>query len=102
MHVPTEILDEKKIRLKGLSCATCAAEIERAKSGYTSASVNFSTGVVLLRGDAEQAKRVIKQVEPEVEFISTSEKEEEDPRRPLYYIVPAIMLFIVGLIFRYW
>jgi len=104
MHVPTEILDEKKIRLKGLSCATCAAEIERAlrKSGYTSASVNFSTGIVLLRGDAEQAKRVIKQVEPAVKFIFTSEKEEEDPRRPLYYIVPAIMLFIVGLIFRYW
>ena len=102
--MPIQTVEEKKIRLKGLSCATCATNIERAlrKSGYDSASVNFSTGIVLLRGDAERAKHVIKQVEPEVEFISASEKEEEDLRHPLYYIVPALVLFIAGLIFRYW
>lgn len=104
LDVPIQTVDEKKIRLKGLSCATCATKIERAlrKSGYDSASVNFSTGIVLLRGDVEQAKHVIKQVEPEVEFISANEKEEEDHRRPLYYIVPALVLFIAGLVFRYW
>jgi len=106
VDVSIQTVDEKKIRLNGLSCATCAVEMERAlrKSGYTSASVNFSTGVVIVRGDPERAKRIIRQVEPKVEFVPTGEtgQESEDHLRLLYYIVPAIMFFIAGLIFRYW
>ena len=101
-----QTLNEKKIKLKRLSCATCAVDMEQAlrKNGYDSASVNFSTGEVILRGDPERAKRLIKQVEPKVEFVPIGETEEEseDHRRPLYYIIPAIVLFLTGLIFRYW
>ena len=71
--------EQHLLHLKGLSCATCAVDIEQAlhKSGYDSASVNFSTGQVILHGDLERAKQVIKRVEPEVGFIAAGEEEEE-------------------------
>jgi len=106
INVTEQTLSEKKIRLKGLSCATCALKMENAlrKSGYDSASVNFSTSEVILHGDPEQAKRILKQIEPGVEFVPIGEtgNEGENHLRPLYYIVPAIVLFFAGLIFRYW
>ncbi|HDL84860.1 MAG TPA: cadmium-translocating P-type ATPase [Candidatus Acetothermia bacterium] len=96
--------EQHLLHLKGLSCATCAVDIEQAlhKSGYDSASVNFSTGQVILHGDLERAKQVIKRVEPEVGFIAAGEEEEEGDRQPLRYILPALVLFLAGLVFRYW
>jgi len=82
-------------------------DIERSlrKEGFHAASVNFATGEVILRGDLDRAKRVIKRVEPEVEFVSPQTPAEDahaDHRRALYFIVPALGLFFVGLVFRYW
>lgn len=101
------ITKERKLKLKGMSCATCAVDIERAlrKEGFQAASVNFATGEVILRGDLERAKQVIKRVEPEVKFVSPKAPVEEthaDHRRALYFIVPALGLFFAGLVFRYW
>ncbi len=98
---------EQKIKLRGLSCATCAVDIERAlrKEGFHAASVNFASGEVILRGDLERAKRVIKRVEPGVEFVAPKAPpggEHAERRRALYFIVPALALFFAGLVFRYW
>ena len=102
-----EKIDRTRLKLKGLHCATCALDIERAlrNEGFPAATVNFARGEVLLRGDPERAKRVIKRVEPSVEFASPQDQAEEshaDSRRELYFIVPAIALFFAGIVLRYW
>jgi len=93
--------EERRIKLKGVTCASCALALEAAlhREGYESASISLATGELSLRGDLERAKRVIKRLEPEVEFIAPGEVKGR--RRPLYYIVPAILLFLAGIVLRY-
>ncbi|RLE35542.1 hypothetical protein DRJ24_02365, partial [Candidatus Acetothermia bacterium] len=56
--------EERRIKLKGVTCASCALDLEAAlhREGYESASISFATGELVLRGDLKRAKQVIKRV----------------------------------------
>ena len=100
----------KKYRLKDLDCPNCAAEIEknlRKLGGVHAAELNFATSVLALDTDnpIEAIRRVIKQVEPDVEITehSDAESDEEtdfDIKRELVLVSIAVVLFFVGLIFK--
>ncbi len=99
----------KKLKLEGLDCASCAYEIEEAlkKEGFEFALVNFATKEAVIEGDVEKAKEVIKRVEPDVKVVEKDEHEHdhdhsEEPRKALYFIIPSLMLFAVGIVLRYY
>ncbi len=103
----------KKLKLEGLDCASCAYEIEEAlkKEGFEFALVNFATKEAVIEGDIEKAKRIIKKVEPDVKVIDAEEHEhghehhhdeDEDPKKALYFITPSLMLFVIGIVLRYY
>ena len=99
----------KKLKLEGLDCASCAYEIEEAlkKEGFEFALVNFATKEAVIEGDVEKAKEVIKRVEPDVKVVEKDEHEydhdhSEEPRKALYFIIPSLMLFAVGIVLRYY
>ncbi|NJE76146.1 heavy metal translocating P-type ATPase [Thermococcus sp. ES12] len=105
----------KKLVLKGLDCASCAYEIEEAlkKEGFEFALVNFATKEAVIEGDVEKAKEIIKKVEPDVEVIEADEHGhshhghhhehgEEDPKKALYFMIPSLMLFGIGVVLRYY
>jgi len=100
----------KKYRLKGLDCPNCAGEIEknlRKLGGVHAAKLNFATSVLALDTDnpIEAIRRVIKQVEPDVEIAEQSDAESDeetdfDIKRELVLVSIAVVLFFVGLIFK--
>lgn len=100
----------KKLKLKGLDCANCAYKIENAlkKEGFESASVNFATGELTIEGDIEKAKNIVKKVDSGVEVIEKEEHHHdchdhgEDPKKMLYFIVPSLILFVIGVLLRYY
>ncbi|WP_456452086.1 heavy metal translocating P-type ATPase [Thermococcus sp.] len=102
----------KKLKLEGLDCASCAYEIEEAlkKEGFEFALVNFATKEAVIEGDVEKAKEIIERVEPGVKVIEKEEHDhdhghehgEGDPRRALYFIIPSLMLFGIGVVLRYY
>ncbi|NJE61175.1 heavy metal translocating P-type ATPase [Thermococcus sp. 21S7] len=104
----------KKLKLEGLDCASCAYEIEEAlkKEGFEFALVNFATKEAVIEGDVEKAKEIIKRVEPDVEVTEADEHDhghghhhehgEEDPKKALYFIIPSLMLFGIGVVLRYY
>ena len=66
---------KNKFKIKGLDCANCAAELERAIQkieGVQSASISFMTEKLEIEYDAEKeeiikkVKKVIKKEEPDV------------------------------------
>ena len=72
-----EYIMKKTYLLDGLCCANCAAKIERgiaAIDGVTNASVSFLTTKLVIEGHddkmdeiIEQAMKVVKKIEPDVE-----------------------------------
>jgi len=99
----------KKLKIKGLDCVSCAYEIEEAlrKEGFKTAQVNFATSELLVEGDVEKAKNIVKRVKPDVEIVDREEKhdhdhEHDDPKRTLYLIIPSLVLFVVGVLMRYY
>jgi Cd2+/Zn2+-exporting ATPase len=101
----------KKLKLEGLDCASCAYEIEEAlkKEGFEFAMVNFATKEAVIEGDIEKAKEIIKRVEPGVKVIEKDEHEHDhhhhdhdDPRKMLHFIIPSLLLFIIGIVLRYY
>ncbi len=102
----------KKLKLEGLDCASCAYEIEEAlkKEGFEFALVNFATKEAVIEGDVEKAKEIIERVEPGVKVIEKGEHDhdhghehgEGGPRRALYFIIPSLMLFGIGVVLRYY
>lgn len=98
----------KKFKLEGLDCASCAYEIEEAlkKEGFEFAMVNFATKEAVIEGDIEKAKEIIKRVEPGVKVIEKDEHEHDhdhdDPKKMLYFIIPSLLLFIIGIVLRYY
>ncbi|AFL96047.1 cadmium-translocating P-type ATPase [Thermococcus cleftensis] len=105
----------KKLKLEGLDCASCAYEIEEAlkKEGFEFALVNFATKEAVIEGNVEKAKEIIRKVEPDVEVIEEDEHGhshhghhhehgEEDPKKALYFIIPSLMLFGIGVVLRYY
>ncbi|MCD6188910.1 MAG: cadmium-translocating P-type ATPase, partial [Thermococcus sp.] len=104
----------KKLKLEGLDCASCAYEIEEAlkKEGFEFALVNFTTSELVIEGDIEKAKEIIKRVEPEVKVIEKDEHghghdhghhhDHDDPKKRLYFIIPSLVLFTAGMLLRYY
>ena len=98
----------KKLKLEGLDCASCAYEIEEAlkKEGFEFALVNFPTKEVVIEGDIEKAKEIIKRVEPGVKIIEKDEHDRnhdhDDLKKMLYFIIPSLLLFIIGILLRYY
>jgi len=98
----------KKLKLEGLDCASCAYEIEEAlkKEGFEFALVNFPTKGAVIEGDIEKAKEIIKRVEPGVKIIEKDEHDRDhdhdDPEKMLYFIIPSLLLFIIGIVLRYY
>ncbi|NJE26504.1 cadmium-translocating P-type ATPase [Thermococcus sp. MV5] len=100
----------KKLKLEGLDCASCAYEIEEAlkKEGFEFALVNFATKEAVIEGDIEKAKEIIKRVEPGVEVIEKDEHEHahhhdhDDPKEMLHFIIPSLLLFIIGIVLMYY
>ena len=106
----------RRLRLEGLDCPKCALRVEEAlrKAGFREAVVNFATKEVLVEGDVERAIEVIKGVEPGIRVVELREPQregegrkhdhgrEEDPLRRLYFIAPALTLFALGIILKYY
>lgn len=98
----------KKLKLEGLDCASCAYEIEEAlkKEGFEFALVNFPTKEAVIEGDIEKAKEIIKRVEPGVKIIEKDEHDRDhdhdDLKKMLYFIIPSLLLFIIGIVLRYY
>jgi heavy metal-(Cd/Co/Hg/Pb/Zn)-translocating P-type ATPase len=96
--------------LEGLDCPNCAAKIERELrkvNGLEQVNVNFSTlSIELPEMLAEEARAVIKRVEPEVKLQegknkeSLSQPEETEEHKSFWVIIGAGLLFAVGLIFN--
>ncbi|WP_456397798.1 heavy metal translocating P-type ATPase [Palaeococcus sp. (in: euryarchaeotes)] len=94
----------KKLKLEGLDCASCAYEIEEAlkKEGFEFALVNFTTSELVIEGDVEKAKRIVRNVEPGVKVIEEDEHGHEHREKVLYFIIPSIILFAIGIVLRYY
>ncbi|MTI49951.1 MAG: cadmium-translocating P-type ATPase [Firmicutes bacterium] len=80
---------EKSLILMGLVCSSCANKIEdkiKSMKGVKNAFINFSTGKLTLevydKGDLDkiinQAKKIVKQIEPDVDVIEGDNKETKD------------------------
>ncbi|MDR2866334.1 MAG: cadmium-translocating P-type ATPase [Methanomassiliicoccaceae archaeon] len=78
---------KKEYILKGLDCANCAAEIERAVSeaeGVASASVNFVKGTLRVKwsdghkGDLKTVESIVRRIEPDVTVAERSEHGHDD------------------------
>jgi len=102
---------EMRIRravLKGLDCASCAYKIEEAlrKGGFKRVSVNFASGELLIDGDLDKAKEIIRKVEPNVEVIEFKEHDHEhhdgDFKGEIYRIAISLAIFLVGLALYYY
>ncbi|MBE8539169.1 heavy metal translocating P-type ATPase [Geoglobus acetivorans] len=97
----------KRYRLKNLDCASCAAKIEEElkKEGFDYVMVNFATKEMMVDGDAEKAKEIVKRVEPDIEVVDADEHQHNDGENALnrlYFIVPSLVLFGIGIVLRYY
>ncbi len=92
----------RRYRLKGLSCANCAAKIEDELKKHASyAAVNFSTSELVVDADEEKVAEIVKKVEPEVVVVRVEEEEEvEDAGKEVIQIALSGVLFLLGLIFE--
>lgn len=103
--------------LRGLDCANCAAELERAlqrEDGLKEARVSFATSSVELNPEhLARARGIIAAKYPEIELVAreetagTERKAQgflrellNEQRRDLIRIGAALVLFILGLIFE--
>lgn len=97
-----------RLKLRGLDCASCAYEIENAlkKEGFKKVQVNFSTSELIVEGDIEKVRRIVKKVKPNVEIVYDEMRNHfhthDDSKKMLYFIVPSLVLFIIGLLIRYY
>ncbi len=96
-----------KLHLEGLDCANCAAKIENTlkKQGFQDVCMNFLRKEVVLQGDSGQACKVIQKIEPGMQVVDVSGQahsvEEERSGHSFTFIIIAMSLFVVGLVFRY-
>ncbi|WP_202318667.1 heavy metal translocating P-type ATPase [Archaeoglobus neptunius] len=98
----------KRYRLKGLSCASCAANIEEELKKHANfAAVNFSTSeLVVDTEDEEKVVEIIKKVEPKIEVIRVEEEEKTEDEEPgdvkkeIFQIALSGILFLLGMIFE--
>lgn len=90
----------EKIKIEGMDCATCAYDIEKAlkKRGFENASVNFITGEVVVDKNIEKAKKIIKEVKPEIKIVDVKRKKLS----MLYFIIPSFFLLLCGAFLMYY
>ena len=97
----------KKLKIKNLSCASCASKIEDGVAKLEEVnfvSVNFANSFIQIdTKDLEKVKKKIKEIEPEVEIIEDDTKggeEEFDIKTELLKIFSIIALLVAGIIFK--
>lgn len=107
-----------EIYLKGLGCANCAAKIEnevKKLDDVKEANLNFVNKTLLIdavegKNDeaAEEARKIVKRIEPDVGFKILSEEddldeiqeEEESSKSDLYRIIASAVLLIVSVLLK--
>ncbi len=98
----------KKFRLEGVDCASCAIKIEEElkKEGFNDTIINFTTKEAIISGDEKRAREIIKKVEPDADIVEIDKIEIDDSlndfKKPLFLIVPSLVLFFIGIILRYY
>ena len=108
----------RRYKLKGLDCANCAAELERAlrrEDGLKEARVSFATSSVELKPEyVERARTIMAFEHPEIELVVSKEvvgtKRKlqqgflgelfDEQRKALIRISAALSLLALGLIFE--
>lgn len=105
----------KKYQLKNIDCASCAAKIEKGVAKLEQVkfvSVNFANSTMVIdTPDIETVKQKIKEIEPEVEVVETTEisdtikkssiKDELiEKRNELIKIFVTLLLLVAGLLFE--
>ncbi|MEG8945699.1 heavy metal translocating P-type ATPase [Rosettibacter firmus] len=105
----------KKYQLKNIDCASCAAKIEEGVAKLEQVkfvSVNFANSTMVIdTPDIETVKQKIKEIEPEVEVVETTEisdtikkssiKDELiEKRNELIKIFVTLLLLVAGLLFE--
>ncbi|RLF67847.1 MAG: cadmium-translocating P-type ATPase [Thermoplasmata archaeon] len=94
--------------LKGLDCASCAYKIEKAlrREGFKRVSVNFASGGLLIDGDLNKTKEIIRKMEPNVEVIEFEGHDHEhhdgDFKGEIYRIAISLAIFLVGMALYYY
>ncbi len=101
----------KRLKLEGLDCVNCAYKIEDAlkKEGFEFALVDPTAGELIIEGNVERAKEIVKKVNPDVKIIEKDgdhhylehghdhEHGEKDTKRMFYFIILSLILFIIGI-----
>jgi Cd2+/Zn2+-exporting ATPase len=106
----------KKYRLKNIDCASCAANIERSVAKLEQVkfvSVNFANSTMQIdTQDIESVKQRIKEIEPEVEVVETTEEiagsvkkaaiidELIENKNELIKILVTLLLLAIGMIYE--
>ena len=92
----------EKYALQGLTCADCAANLEKELSeleSVTSVHVNFATSTLSIECDnINEVKRRIKEVEPDI-ILSESDS-EINIHKSLFLIIVSSCIFVIGLVFK--
>ncbi len=71
---------KSKFKIKGLDCANCAAELERAiqkLDGVENASISFMTGRMIIEYNEENIEEIMKQVKKAIKREEPDVKLEE-------------------------
>ncbi|MBU7019407.1 MAG: heavy metal translocating P-type ATPase [Theionarchaea archaeon] len=92
----------EKYTLQGLTCADCAANLEKELSelkSVTSVHINFATSTLSIECDnINEVKRRIREIEPD---ITLSESDSEiNIHKNLFLIIISSSIFLIGLIFK--
>ncbi|MHA1596578.1 MAG: hypothetical protein ACTSYT_00465 [Candidatus Asgardarchaeia archaeon] len=95
--------EKVKIKLQGIDCMECAYRIEESlkKSGFD-VSFNVAKSEVSVRKEElEAVRKMIKEVEPEVEFVEDFEGAEGISRKKVLTIIVSIILFSSAFLINY-
>ena len=92
----------KKYRLRGLTCADCALNLEKGLSqldSVHSVHVNFAASTLSIScEDFNQIKKKMREIEPDVTVVESDS--QSDLRKNLLFIVASSLIFVTGLLTR--
>ena len=106
-NIGDKYIEMQKIKLKNLSCASCAAKIEDGVAKLEEVnfvSVNFANSFIQVKTkDIEKVKKKIKEIEAEVEIVEDENNDDEDEfeiKKELLKIFSIIALLVIGIIIK--